>query len=411
MVHKLTLTAAVLSLIVGTGAGWAQSLADADEPAEFPPASFTGSQYVDSRGCVYVRAGFDDAVTWVPRVSRNRQVLCGFTPTFANNTRAPEPEAEVATAPAATPPRTQTATTTSTPTVRTQTATPTVRTQVATPPPRTRTVTATPTPRTRTVTVTPQPRVVTTPTPRTTTTRCGATALSDRYLQTNSGLPVRCGPQRANPRDGASLGGVENYYRYRSDLAPVFAPPEGYRYAFDDDRLNPRRGPLSEQGNYDMRQIWDGGIPRQLVDNPRPRGMFARFFHAHHQPRAQDEFPMGRSETNGFTVSTKNLPATTSVASTPVQRVRSPSTTTTTTTTVQSGHRYVQVGTFMGDAEARNSAARLRAMGLPVRTGNYLKAGKTYRIVLAGPFNNATQLRRGLDAARRAGFSGAYTRR
>ena len=97
MAHKLTLTAAVLSLMVGSGAGWAQSLAEADEPAEFPPASFTGSQYVDSRGCVYVRAGFDDAVTWVPRVSRSRQVLCGFTPTFAN-ARTPEPEPEVVTA-------------------------------------------------------------------------------------------------------------------------------------------------------------------------------------------------------------------------------------------------------------------------------------------------------------------------
>ncbi len=394
MLHKLTLTAAVLSLMVGTGTGWAQSLAEAEVPAEFPPASYTGSQYVDSRGCVYVRAGFDDAVTWVPRVSRNRQVLCGFTPTFATaRTPEPEPEADVATAPATTPPRTQTQTATTTPTttVRTPTATTTtVRTQTATAAPRTRTVTTQP--RTRTVTTPPRTRTTATPPPRsTTTTRCGATALSDRYLRTTSGYPVRCGPQRANPRDGASLGAPGSYYRYRGDLAPVFTPPEGYQLAFDDDRLNPRRGPLTAQGNYEMRQVWDSSLPRRLVESEYAGG----------------EFPMGRAETDGFTISAKNPPATTSVASTPVQRVRAPAA----TTTAHTGHRYVQVGTFSGDAEAQNSAARLRAMGLPVRTGNYLKAGKTYRIVLAGPFNDATQLQRGLSAARQAGFSGAYTRR
>jgi len=54
------------------------------EPAEFPPASFLGKQYVDSKVCVFIRAGIDGNTSCVPRVTRSRTGVCGFKPTFAN---------------------------------------------------------------------------------------------------------------------------------------------------------------------------------------------------------------------------------------------------------------------------------------------------------------------------------------
>ena len=51
-------------------------------PAELPPDDFAGRQFVDSAGCVFIRATVDGAVTWVPRLTVERPVLCAFGATF-----------------------------------------------------------------------------------------------------------------------------------------------------------------------------------------------------------------------------------------------------------------------------------------------------------------------------------------
>ncbi|RYI30859.1 MAG: SPOR domain-containing protein [Acetobacteraceae bacterium] len=68
--------AATVSVLLATSGAWAEAL----HPAELPPASYAGQQYVDSKGCMFVRAGRDGEVIWVPRVSRQGVPVCGNPP-------------------------------------------------------------------------------------------------------------------------------------------------------------------------------------------------------------------------------------------------------------------------------------------------------------------------------------------
>jgi hypothetical protein len=84
---------AVLAVLSGPTVSHADSIARIGPPKELPPASFAGPQYVDSRGCVYMRAGYDGAVKWVPRLGDSHEPLCGYQPTMA---AAPAPVAVAA---------------------------------------------------------------------------------------------------------------------------------------------------------------------------------------------------------------------------------------------------------------------------------------------------------------------------
>lgn len=67
---------------VSPGTLYAMSISEAGPPAEFPPRGFEGTEFVDSRGCYYIRTGGMDAPNWVPRVTRKGEVVCGLEPTF-----------------------------------------------------------------------------------------------------------------------------------------------------------------------------------------------------------------------------------------------------------------------------------------------------------------------------------------
>jgi len=81
----------------------AQPLSRVAGPSEFPPSGFAGTQYVDSTGCVFVRAGANGQITWIPRVDRNRNLVCGFAPSVppASTVRVESARGKPSDAPAA----------------------------------------------------------------------------------------------------------------------------------------------------------------------------------------------------------------------------------------------------------------------------------------------------------------------
>lgn len=76
----------VFSIALISGAG-AQT--NGSGPAELPPAGYDAREFVDSRGCVFMRSTFGGAVTWVPRFGADRQPVCDGTPSIRAEVRSP----------------------------------------------------------------------------------------------------------------------------------------------------------------------------------------------------------------------------------------------------------------------------------------------------------------------------------
>nr|MBP9950888.1 SPOR domain-containing protein [Cypionkella sp.] len=152
-----------------------------------------------------------------------------------------------------------------------------------------------------------------------------------------------------------------------ADAVPT--PPQGYKLAWNDDRLNPLRGKGTVEGQAAQDAVWTRKVPAKLV--------------------VADRNTVKRPS---VTVSTK------SQATAPVEPGR----------TVAAGRAFVQVGTFGVPSNAQGAVSRLSSLGLPVARAKTVMGGKQVVVVYAGPFASAAEAQRALNAARGAGFGDAF---
>lgn len=469
---------AAIAVSLAGGEAVAQSGSNVRVPAEFPPASYTGKQYVDSRGCVFIRAGIDGNVSWIPRMSRSRQVICGFKPSLPNATAqaaqpqpsrtAKAPEPTIITVPQQQPTAKAKPATQPKAVVLTQPAKPKPVAKPAQPVTAVPKVVMAPT---TTVVQKPAKTVKVTkavPSQATQASRCqGASAVSAQYLQAGRNVEVRCGPQtqphatviyRSTSSDavvvpgsnvkvirqtgaGVASGAVQTApsaqvrvvprHVYEQQMASVdgISVPSGYKPVWEDDRLNPKRAQQTFEGMAQTDLAWTRTVPRLLIDRRTGREVTYKYpglqypYVSYEQQRAA-----------GVTVSTQGKPVAEPVrvvrmADGTVKRVVKKSelkrkvkvVTQAQTATVSTksapkavakaaSHRYVQAGMFGNPSNAKRAAQMIANSGLPARMGEVKRNGKSYTIVLAGPFQTQAQLDNGLRKVRRAGFGDAFPR-
>lgn len=387
------LAATALVLAMGVAAADAQSRLAGHAPAELPPAGFTGNQYVDSRGCAFIRAGFDGRVTWVPRLGDNRRPMCGLPPSVGGRTAAapaastPRPARStpraapppVAAAPAARPegahPSCPDNAPFGQPIVREDgsraircTATPAQVAAAAPRPVQTAAAAARPAgahPSCPDAAPFGQPferadgsraiRCTAAPAPVAAPVRPAAPVAVASAADAAACLPLR-------PRSQQGVGHVAT----RPGAVPVCPPAatsarpdaSGYVPVWQDDRLNPYRAVGTSQGDAAMNRVWSQTVPRQELARP-------------------------------------------AAAAAPVRSGPAPASV--------SGH-FVQVGSFSVPANASAVVARLEARGLPVQISRVRQSGRVHEVVLAGPFASQEALAQALATVRGLGYRDAFTR-
>lgn len=327
------------------------------EPAEYPPASYEGREYVDSNGCVFIRAGVDGSVLWVPRVTRDRKPVCGFEPTFTAQQLAALKAAEAEAMAAA----------------------------------------ATPAPM-------PEPQPVATPTPQpaSTASMSDPNVVNDIYVGNsamNSGsggyngsggysVPTNVPGQVVNdiyvgnqgyaattPTTSYSGGSSTAYTQYTPNnptslsigIPNTRGAPMGYKQAWDDGRINPQRGPRSSQGDASMNQVWTQTVPRQLIANAggyqRVRGGFGSSVRSVIPWMSSKEVAPG------------------------------------------SAGEFIQIGAFGSTENVSNNLGVLASMGM----GAVVEGAGNVQVILAGPFS-PSDVRSALNHLRSAGYSDAFVR-
>jgi hypothetical protein len=407
---------------------FAQSAAAVGGPAEAPPVGFSGQQYVDSRGCVFMRAGFGGQVNWVPRIGRDRRPMCNeVSPSQAaarlaqGDIAAPlggtqdvgAPMDTIASditagrktgvfAPIAVPGLEQGA---SAPraVARTQgTSAPAPRAAIQMPsissaapnasygggvsgaaacPASAPVLQAIPLTSGGSVTVCTRGDGSATGWVSPNYRGVGAALRGGQGQQSGAALadPVQGGGGHvptAHANGGQSGRYVQTVIAGQQIIAQRPAP-QTYEAAWDDDRLNPYRGLGTATGWSQQAQVWTQKVPAKT--------------HAD-VARKKAQRSAGLAVQSGSRVTGSSMSAGGQTQATAGGRI------------------YVQVGTFGQTANAQNAAGRLAGLGLPVASAKGTRGGQQLVAIMAGPFASAADASAALSMARSAGFGDAFIR-
>lgn len=431
MMSKVLSAAALAAALIG-GPAAAQSVAGVGGPRELPPAGYTQQQYVDSRGCVFLRAGLGDTVRWVPRVGADRKAQCGATPTFQQAREAATAlDAQAVDTQTDAPATTMTATAMPAPAASARVPLAPAATVAAAPVFRAPDLTIQrpmlaplPSPITAaqaplTVAVAPARTaapILPTGTPTGNRIACFKSApILERVALNNGGSALVCTrgdgsltgwrapvfpgqptvgagltppagqrvaspsapmmaatlPERTAPRIAVTAPAVSAPATTRVVAAPPV--PKGYVPSWKDDRLNPMRGIGTAQGQAQQDSIWTRDLPAEAVTVKDGNRLV--FFSSKGEAAVAAPAP-GRVTVSSMNTSTGPLRA------------------------------YIQVGAFGDPANAQGASARLAAAGLPVAS----QQAKGLKVILAGPFASAAEAQQALGTVRGAGFGDAFIR-
>ena len=433
-------------------------------PAELPPTSFEGVQFVDSRGCAFVRAGISGDVVWVPRVNRDRSQICNQPPTFGSTST------RVAAAPVAPP---------AAPALIEPPRRPAAGAPIETVASRAMPVTA------------PAPRTAPEGAQLTMAQVCQGRSGILPDFRTGTGGPVDCGPGTASgtapmtvsaaaPAPPAPSATV-TAERPRLTLADVCegrsGPLPGYVNAATGQPVSCGEAPpaviaaaevapsapapvltLAQvcQGHQGLLPgyrtqtggpVICGGTPAApapvLASASCPPGVvggvayrcggaqidplssgtlslagIARTLDA---PRSVSRAPFSNPApaVEAITPPAGYAPVwddgrvnpNRGLTSTPAVVTRAPAPQSVTAAPAATpGHRFVQIGTYGDAGNAERAVATLRALGLPASTQAITRNGRSLTVVAAGPFAGAGAAQAALQTARNAGYSDAFTR-
>ena len=296
-------------------------------------------QYVDSKGCAFIRVGFSGPARWVPRVTRQRRQMCGLPPRMSASERK---QVAVSQAPASVTP----------------------------------------------VEITFDDPVVA-PTPRAVAPNLRAqegTTLARLFRPNRQAQPVlRAAPEpmRTTVTDPIRVAPTTKVIRPSGGELKI---PTGYKVAWNDDHLNPNRGTQKVSGMIQTTKHWTNTVPRKHrnVATDQERAAWSMLVYPFksrddllNYVNSMDDLDLDVKTNGAIEMAPTHKGEVTACVST---RNVMPKT----AKTLGLAGWYIQVGAYGRTVNADHAHKRLAQVGLPVEQRVVNRNGSQLNLILGG---------------------------